>query len=115
MDICVIYIMKRKLLSGLLFIALFLLLSGMVMYLWNALFPSILHAEVINYWQALGLMVLCRILFGRFHFGDQSGKHWGRGPTAPLKDKLMNMDETDRLTFKEEWKRRCEQWKERRD
>ncbi len=60
--------MIRKILYGLLFIAVFLLLSGVVMYLWNTLLPQIVHVSIINYWQALGLMVLCRILFGRFSF-----------------------------------------------
>jgi hypothetical protein len=33
--------------------------------LWNALLPAILHLPAINFWQALGLLVLTRLLFGR--------------------------------------------------
>jgi hypothetical protein len=35
-----------------------------VMFLWNALLPSILGLPVINFWQAFGISVLCGILFG---------------------------------------------------
>ena len=37
-----------------------------IMFLWNQLVPSILHLPEINYWQALGLFLLSRMLFGRF-------------------------------------------------
>jgi len=34
--------------------------------LWNALMPAILGLPRISFWQALGLLLLSRILFGRF-------------------------------------------------
>ena len=100
--------MKRKLLYGIFYIAVFLLLSGGVMFLWNALLPQMIHLRVINYLQALGMMVLCRILFGRFSFGGGMGRQHG-GEAGFLKDKLTSMDEGDRAAFKEEWRKRCEQ------
>jgi hypothetical protein len=36
------------------------------MALWNALMPAILGLPAINFWQALGLFLLSRLLFGRF-------------------------------------------------
>jgi hypothetical protein len=33
--------------------------------LWNALMPEIFGLPSINFWQALGLLVLSRVLFGR--------------------------------------------------
>lgn len=38
--------------------------------LWNVLMPAILNLPAINFWQALGLLLLSRVLFGRF------GSHW---------------------------------------
>jgi hypothetical protein len=35
-----------------------------VMRLWNWLAPAVFGGHTINYWQALGLLVLSRILFG---------------------------------------------------
>jgi Ca2+/H+ antiporter, TMEM165/GDT1 family len=40
---------------------------GLIIYgLWNRLMPSIFGLPVISFWQALGLLVLSRVLFGRF-------------------------------------------------
>ena len=47
--------------------ALFVALGGeIVKLLWNALLPSIFGWRAITFWEALGLLVLCRILFGGF-------------------------------------------------
>jgi hypothetical protein len=34
-----------------------------VMLLWNALFPELFGLQTINFWQALGLLILCGALF----------------------------------------------------
>ncbi|OQY37610.1 MAG: hypothetical protein B6226_05005 [Candidatus Cloacimonetes bacterium 4572_65] len=50
---------------GLLAIAGFGLLGGYVIKaLWNWLMPDIFGLKVITYWQAVGLVVLSKILFG---------------------------------------------------
>ena len=99
--------MKRKLLYLLFFVAVILCLSGVVMFLWNIILPQVTHLAKINYWQALGLTVLCRIFFGRLSFGGPFGKDKGEGRAGILKDKLMTMDEADKAAFKEEWRKRC--------
>jgi hypothetical protein len=46
---------------------LFIALGGwVVMLLWNWLLPSLFGWSQITFWQALGLLALCRILFGGF-------------------------------------------------
>ena len=47
----------------LLFIALG---GGIVMQLWNWLLPAIFGWRQITFWQAIGMLALCRILFGGF-------------------------------------------------
>ena len=37
-----------------------------VTVLWNLLMPAIFGLPIIGFWQALGLFVLARVLFGRF-------------------------------------------------
>ncbi len=66
-------------------IVLFIALGGEVVHqLWNGLLPGIFGWRPITFWQALGLLVLCRILFGGFgghghhrpgfrRFGDHRG------------------------------------------
>jgi hypothetical protein len=36
-----------------------------VVWLWNMLMPAIFSLPVISFWQALGLFLLSRVLFGR--------------------------------------------------
>ncbi|HEY2858030.1 MAG TPA: hypothetical protein VGJ21_06415 [Terracidiphilus sp.] len=57
-------------------IALFVWAFGeIIMHLWNWLLPSLFGWHVITFWQALGLLVLCRILFGGFgNSGHRGGK-----------------------------------------
>jgi len=43
--------------------------GGIVMLLWNWLAPALFGLRPIAFWQALGLLALCRILFGGFGFG----------------------------------------------
>jgi hypothetical protein len=55
---------------GLLLAASLALVFGMaVMLLWNAVLPDLLGAACIGYWQAVGLLVLARILVGGFGHG----------------------------------------------
>ena len=54
-------------------------LSGVVMLLWNAVAPALFgDARQIDYLHALGLLVLCRILFGGFrgHGGWHGRNRW---------------------------------------
>jgi hypothetical protein len=39
------------------------------MSLWNCLLPEILGVKSITFWQAMGILILSKILFGGFHFG----------------------------------------------
>ncbi len=48
------------------FIALF---GFIVMWLWNWLMPTLFGLKTIGYWQALGIFVLSKILFGGLRGG----------------------------------------------
>ena len=81
-----------------------------VMYLWNALMPHLFSLGQITYCQALGILILSKILFGGFKgrgCGCRCGRggRWGKG--REWKDKWMSMSEEERAKFKEEWKNRC--------
>src|ERR1700678_1068545 len=48
-------------------VALFVTMGGyLVMHLWNWLLPSLFGWRQVTFWQGLGLLALCRILFGGF-------------------------------------------------
>lgn len=87
----------------LLMAAVAFLLGGVVMWLWNAILPAVTGVDPLTYWQALGLLVLSRILFGGFRFGGRPHRH----QPAPWRDKWANMNAEDREHFKAEWKKRC--------
>ena len=64
--------------------------------LWNVLIPPIFGWHTITFWQALGLLLLSKILFGGFH------RHGGRGRDRwkqSWKDRweTMTPEERDRL------------------
>ena len=64
-------------LAFLFFIGVFALAALAVMFLWNWLIPSIIGWSVINYWQAIGLMALTRLLLGGFGKFGPFGHHAG--------------------------------------
>lgn len=57
----------------------FTFLGGwIVMLLWNWLAPALFAWRAITFWQAWGVLALCRILFGGFRLGGDR-RHWGGG------------------------------------
>ena len=53
---------------------LFVAVGGMVVQLlWNTLLPSLFGWREVTFWQALGLLALCRILFGGFSSHGSAG------------------------------------------
>jgi|SRR5580765_2406100 hypothetical protein len=64
---------KRKLIfiapAAILGIALFIFIGGeVVMHLWNWLTPALFGWRQVTFWQALGILALCRILVGGHGF-----------------------------------------------
>jgi hypothetical protein len=60
--------------------AIFIAIGGeVVMLLWNSLAPALFGLRHISFWQALGLLALCRILFGGFGMGGGGHRHNSRG------------------------------------
>jgi hypothetical protein len=57
------------------------ILTYVVMRLWNWLTPVMFGWHIITFWQALGILFLCKILFGGFRgFRGGPGRHlqWRR-------------------------------------
>ncbi|MFN8207454.1 MAG: hypothetical protein U0T82_08605 [Bacteroidales bacterium] len=53
------------------FTAFAFLLGTLIVYLWNWLMPLLFGIKTITFWQAIGLLVLARIIFG----GVRTGGH----------------------------------------
>lgn len=72
-------------------------LSVVIMLLWNELIPGIFGLSSINFWQALGLFLLTRILFGHLGFGR--GKMMMRERGNHIREKWMKMTPEQRKEF----------------
>lgn len=66
-----------------------------VMRLWNWLMPGLFHLPAITFVQALGLLVLSKLLFGGFH--RHSG---GRGWRRDMKQRWEQMSPEERERFR---------------
>ncbi|WP_111308445.1 hypothetical protein [Confluentibacter sediminis] len=76
-------------------------LSFIVMWLWNAILPEVIFVNSITYWQAMGILVLSKILFGGF---SKCGNHKHSMQKRRFINKIKNMSPEERMKFKEEWK-----------
>jgi hypothetical protein len=85
---------------------LFLLANYVLMQLWNWLMPDIFGLGTITFWQALGIFVLAKLLFG---FGGGGKK--GGGPRHKRRFNASNRCGTMRRDFKE-WQHYDQFWKE---
>jgi hypothetical protein len=79
-------------------IAVFVAVGGwIVQLLWNGLLPSLFGWRTITFWQALGLLVLCRILFGGHGFRTSGGSNVRRR----MAERWGHMTPEERERFRE--------------
>lgn len=104
------YWIRKKLMIFLFIIIACLAFSAAVMGLWNAILPQVLGVKNISFIQALGILLLSKILFGGFRGGWGGG--YRRGRWAEMQEKMAAMTPEEREKFKSEWKNRCSgRWK----
>ena len=77
--------------------------SFLVMSLWNVLMPGIFAIRPISFWQALGLLVLSKILFGGFRPHTGGGPRWRRR----MMERWEQMTPEEREKFKQGMRRGC--------
>lgn len=90
--------------------AFVMLFSFIVMSIWNAILPDVLGVKTISFWQALGILVLSKILFsgfGGFHHKKEQFRNRFR---QKMMDKWEHMTPEEKQKFKDEWKNRCGGW-----
>ena len=96
----------KKGLMILLFGSIAILVFGLVvMSLWNNILTVVTGVKAITFLQALGILVLSKILFGGF----AGGGRW-RGSQAwkeKMKQRWDKMTPEEREKFKTEWRNRC--------
>lgn len=103
---------------GLGFLGFGIILIGLagflVMSLWNGILPAVLGLSTITFGQALGLLVLSRILFGGFRPGG--GRHWGGGWKGgprqeywkqKMGERFEKMTPEQREKMRQKWESHC--------
>jgi hypothetical protein len=92
---------RRRMSKGLkfvLFLPVAVLVAALVclvmMGLWNSLMPAIFGLKAITIWQAAGLLILSRLLLGRFH-GRGGSSHWRHR----MKERMEKMTPEEREQF----------------
>lgn len=95
-------------------IAALVLFPFLVKALWNWLMPAVFHLGMINYWQALAMLVLAKILFGGFHGrrGGGGGGWRGRERMAErmgerMAERWEKMSPEERESFSRGMRGRC--------
>ena len=78
-------------------------LGAVVMGLWNWLMPGLFGWPAIGFWQALGLLVLSKILLGGLRGGPGRHMHW----RARMADRWEHMTDEEREKFRAGMGRRC--------
>jgi hypothetical protein len=75
----------------------------LVMSLWNWLAPAVFGLRAITFWQALGILILSKILFGGFHGRPGHGGHWRRR----MGGRWQHMTPEEREKFRQGMMGRC--------
>ena len=76
--------------------------SAVVMGLWNWLMPTLFGLRAITFWQALGILLFSRLLFGRFG-GPGRQMHWRHR----MMERWSQMPPEEREKFMAGMKGRC--------
>lgn len=96
---------KNRLFRGLKFFAVAIVavtVFGFVtMHLWNWLMPVLFGWKLVTLWQALGLIILGRVLFGGFR--GPGRRHWRHR----MMDRWEQMSPEEREKFREGMRNRC--------
>ena len=86
-------------------ILLFIAIGGeIVLHLWNWLLPPLFGWRQITFWQALGLLALCRILFGGFGRHGSGRSNFRR--RMRMDERCGHMTPEDRERFRQRMRER---------
>jgi hypothetical protein len=97
---------------GILGVLLFVALGGeIVRLLWNWLLPPLFGWREVTFWQAVGMLALCRILFGgvggRGHHGSYVGRRVADRVRGRMSERWERMTPEERERFRQGLRGRC--------
>jgi hypothetical protein len=81
----------------------FIAIGGeLVMHLWNWLLPPLFGWRQLTFWQAIGLLALCRILFGGWGSHGSGRSNFRSG----MKERCQHMTPEERERFRQRMRER---------
>src|SRR5437879_9909177 len=95
-----IFLAPLAILAMLLFIAIG---GEVVRQLWNWLLPPLFGWRQITFWQAVGILALCRILFGGFGIHGSGRSNFRRR----MSERWQHMTPEERERFRQGMRERC--------
>lgn len=105
-----------KIIKAVIFFLVFAsLFSYLVMWLWNMIIPEVTGWAGLTFWQAAGLLLLSKILFG---YRGGWGRHWGGNPRHNYfwknkwDDKLSHLSDEEREEIKNRWAKNFCEWQQ---
>src|SRR6266576_1854239 len=96
--------LKKGLKVGVIAIVAASIVGFVVMSLWNWLGAAVFGLRTITFWQALGILILSKLLFGGFRGRPGYGGHW-RGR---MRDRWEQMTPEEREQFRQGVLSRCD-------
>jgi hypothetical protein len=100
---------KKAIGFGFCMIAVVALTGWVVMLLWNNVLAEVTTVKIVTYWQAMGLLLLSKVLFGGFNKWGGKHKVWSN----EMKEKWHHMSAEEKEKFKLEWRSKCNTWKKK--
>jgi hypothetical protein len=93
----------RRLKIGVIGLTAVAIFGFVVMGLWNWLAPSVFGLRPVTFWQALGVLVLSKILFGGFRGRPRHGGRWRHR----MSERWQQMSPEERDKFRQGMLTRC--------
>jgi len=75
--------------------------GSVVMLLWNATLPTVLGVHTITFWQAVGILILSKIIFSGFHI--RHGHHGFHHREKEIREKWMNLSPEEKEKMRKQW------------
>ena len=90
----------------------FVFIGGqLVLHLWNGLLPPLFNFPQVTFWQALGLLALCRILFGGRAWHGSGRSNFRRRMEERIAERMAERSEhmtpEERERFRQGMRGRC--------
>ncbi len=94
---------KRGVKVGMIGVMAVAVFGFLVMSLWNWLAPSVFGLRAITFWQAIGILILSKILFGGFRGRPGYRAHWRHR----MSQRWQQMTPEEREKFRQGMLSRC--------